>query len=204
MWLSCVNGREQSVFFLCSCWLQADCCVSIAPLAILSVLRNFVFLRGPGAAQLDLLEKLMMYLMARSSMEETKNSSCVELEMATTCRSRPALELIRAERSSNGSWRSHKRSNRQLHPRCRRVTSGSAGYDCVNNATLPLCDAQKPWGGRPRVAGPLATSLWTKRRGGDPKTDQVTQGLTQNSGAGNPKRKRPNCHRKEELSKQRG
>ena len=37
----------------------------------LPVLRIFVFLRGPGAAQLDLLEKLMMYL-----------TSCVEL-MAT-------------------------------------------------------------------------------------------------------------------------
>ena len=169
MWLSCVNGREQSVFFLCSCWLQADCCVSIAPLAILSVLRNFVFLRGPGAAQLDLLEKLIMYLMARSSMEETKNSSCVELEMATTCRSRPALELIRAERSSNGSWRSHKRSNRQLHPRCSRVTSRSAGYDCVNNATLPLCDAQKPWGGRPSCGRPSGYLPLDKTEGRRPK-----------------------------------
>ena len=30
-----------------------------------SVLRKFVFLRGPGAAKLDLLRKLMIYLMAR-------------------------------------------------------------------------------------------------------------------------------------------
>ena len=36
-------------------------------------------------------------------------------------------------------------------------------------------------------------------KGGDPKTDQ--EGTTQNSRAGNPKRKRPNCHTKEELSR---
>ena len=59
-------------------------------------------------------------------------------------------------------------------------------------------------------AGPLTTSLrglWVggllppciggTRRGGDPKTDQVTQGeLTHNSRAGNPKRTRPNFHEK--------
>ena len=40
-----------------------------------------------------------------------------------------------------------------------------------------------------------------RTRGGDPKTAQVTQGLTHNSWAGNPKRTRPNCHSKEVLLK---
>ena len=84
--------------------------------------------------------------------------------------------------------------------------------------TPPLSDTQKPWGvhpscGRPADYLPSGTvgqwhpvtgQWWNELQGGDPKTDQVTQGLTQNSRAGNPKRKRPNCHRKEELSKQRG
>ena len=44
---------------------------------------------------------------------------------------------------------------------------------------------------------------WTRLKGGDPETDHVR--LTQNSRAGNPKRQRPNCHKKKEvLSKQRG
>ena len=81
-----------------------------------------------------------------------------------------------------------------------------AGYDCVNNATVRegqgmaakqvggplLSDAQKPWGGAPLArsdgtAGYLPSGTvgqwqtvlwqwWNERRGGDPKTDQVTQG----------------------------
>ena len=56
--------------------------------------------------------------------------------------------------------------------------------------TPPLCDAQKPWGGHPSCGRPAdkvpsgtmgqwppATGQWwNERRGGDPKTDQVTQG----------------------------
>ena len=56
--------------------------------------------------------------------------------------------------------------------------------------TLPLCDAQKPWGGHPLcgtpadylpsgTAGqwlPATGQWWNERKGGDPKTDQVTQG----------------------------
>ena len=49
----------------------------------------------------------------------------------------------------------------RAHPSCERVTSRSAGYDCVNNATVregqgmtaettpPSGVAQKPWGGHP-------------------------------------------------------
>ena len=51
---------------------------------------------------------------------------------------------------------------------------------------------------------PATGQWWNERRGGDPTTDQATKGLTQNSRAGNPKRKRPNCHNKEVLSNQRG
>ena len=87
----------------------------------------------------------------------------------------------------------HWRSHRALQPTCREKVahpshmrsnstvaltlwksydSRTAGYDCVNNATvrggrvwLPkqhhlLSDTQKPWGGHPSVcAGPLTTSL---------------------------------------------
>ena len=82
MWLSCVNGREH--------WEQYFSFVRVGfrPIAErrlrhwLLVLR--IFECGPGAAQLDLLEKLMMYLMARSRVEERKNASCVVLDIATT------------------------------------------------------------------------------------------------------------------------
>ena len=59
-----------------------------------------------------------------------------------------------------------------VHPSCERVTSSSAGYDCVINATVregqgmtaettpPFGVAQKPWVWAPLVcAGPLTTSL---------------------------------------------
>ena len=44
------------------------------------------------------------------------------------------------------------RYNPQLHPRCERVTSRTAGYDCVNNATV------------------------RELKGGDPRTDQYEEG----------------------------
>ena len=137
-------------------------------------------------------------------------------------------------------------SNRELHPRCKRVTSArkkgddpktdhtSKGVDsnllgwqpkekrpnCRTTAgptaktTPPLSDAQKPWTGHPWSDGSAGylpsgtvdqwyTVLWqwrNERRGGDPKTDPVAQGVTQNSPAGNPKR----SQEKEVLSNQRG
>ena len=56
--------------------------------------------------------------------------------------------------------------------------------------TPPLCVAQKPWGGHPLCGRPAdylpsgtvgqwppaTVQWWNERRGGDPKTDQVTQG----------------------------
>ena len=61
--------------------------------------------------------------------------------------------------------------NRQMHPRCRRVTSRSEGYDCVNNATVreagydcrnntAVLRRPEAVGWAPLVcAGPLTTSL---------------------------------------------
>ena len=83
-------------------------------------------------------------------------------------RGRRALQLIRAECSSNGSWRSHSAlaessrtpahmmSDRQ--PRCRRVSLRSAGYDCANNATVRVLkdgDQEPTIRGRGRL-GPRA------------------------------------------------
>ena len=91
-----------------------------------------------------------------------------------------------------------------------RVTSRAAGYDCVTNATdregrvwLPkqhhLFATPRSRGVGtlrvcrpadylpPRTVGqwpPATRQWWNERRGGDPKTDQVTQGLTHNSRAG--------------------
>ena len=56
--------------------------------------------------------------------------------------------------------------------------------------TPPLRDAQMPWGGHPLCGRPadylpsgtvgqwppVTGQWWNVRRGGDPKTDQVTQG----------------------------
>ena len=49
-------------------------------------------------------------------------------------------------------------SNRQLHASCRRLTSKSAGYDCVNNASV--CEL----------------------KGGDPRTDHTRKGTTRTLG----------------------
>ena len=91
--------------------------------------------------------------------------------------------------------RVHMRSDRQLHPRCGRVTSWTAGYDCVNNATvregrvwLPkqhhlLATPRSRGVGTPRVAGPadylpsgsvgqwypVTGQWWNELQGGDPK-----------------------------------
>ena len=199
MWLSCTNIGI-SIF------------VGFRPIAVfrlrhwLSVLRIFVFLRGRGAAQLDFLEMLMLYLMARSSMEETKKIlvrrarhgddllDFPDFRGMKSSKNSP-LVLISYELSAHqmapggviGHWRSHMRtpthmpessrtrvhmrSDRQLHPRCGRVTSRTAGYDCANNATvregriwLPkqhhLSATPRSRGvGTLRVAGPLTTSL---------------------------------------------
>ena len=52
------------------------------------------------------------------------------------------------------------------------------------------------------VAGsPTLEESYLSKKGGDPRTDQAQRGLTQNSRAGNPKRKRPNCHRKTPRSR---
>ena len=61
-----------------------------------------------------------------------------------------------------------------MHPRCRRVTSRSAGYDCVNNATV--CEGRRPKN-RPYEKGRLGPQ------------------------AGIPKRLRPNCHCKSKRSR---
>ena len=44
--------------------------------------------------------------------------------------------------SSSWTTSAYELRNPQMHPRCRRVTSGSAGYDCVNNATV--CEGRRP------------------------------------------------------------
>ena len=73
--------------------------------------------------------------------------------------------------------------------------------------TPPLRDAQKPWGGHPSCDGtagylisgtvgqwyPVTGQWWNERKGGDPRTDQVTKELTHKSRVGIPKRLRPNC-----------
>ena len=88
--------------------------------------------------------------------------------------------------------------------------------DCFINATATSRPEAMGW--PPRVAGPLTTSLrelWvsgllppgnggTCKGAANQKPTTCQRGLTQYSQAGNPKRKRPNCHRKEELSKLRG
>ena len=142
-------------------------------------------------------------------------------------RGRRALQLIRAECSSNGCPKSVRRSpvllcrgerpigllvkwseflsHSYLHQApflccnhaVERVTSKAAGYDCVIKATVregqgmtaettpPLCVAQKPCVGFPAdylASGtvdqwpPATGQRWNERRGGDQKTDQVTQG----------------------------
>ena len=50
------------------------------------------------------------------------------------------------------------RYNPQFHPRCERVASGTAGYGCVNDATV------------------------RELKGGDPRTDQSRKGTTRTPG----------------------
>ena len=55
-------------------------------------------------------------------------------------------------------WRSRPALQPDRQPRCRRVTSRSAGYDCVNNAIV------------------------SELKGGDPRTDQTRKGTTRTPG----------------------
>ena len=85
----------------------------------------------------------------------------------------------------------------RLHPRRKRVTS----KEC--KVRLPkqrhrLKDAQKPReGGGASCGGTAVTGQWWhERKGGDPRTDQVTKGLTQNSRADRQRPNYPSFHRK--------
>ena len=104
-------------------------------------------------------------------------------------------------------WKSYLKDRRV---RLRKQRHRSRGQGMAAETTPPFSDTH-PSCGRPADDLPSGTvgqwhpvtgQWWNELQGGDPKTDQVTQ--TQNSRAGNPMRKRPNCHRKEELSKQCG
>ena len=132
-------------------------------------------------------------------------------------RTRGPKELEVEVASPSGKRVASKSAGSSASPSCPR----SAGYVCVNNATVreggqgmtaettpPFGDAQKPWGGHPSCdPAPLTTSFgtvgqwppatgqwWNERRGGDPKTDRASQR------GGDPK----TDQRKEELSKQLG
>ena len=60
--------------------------------------------------------------------------------------------------SSSWTASAYEPQNRQLRPRCRRVTSRTAGYDCVNNATV------------------------RELKGGDPRTDHTRKETTRTPG----------------------
>ena len=151
-----------------------------------------------------------------------------------SCRSRPALEeldvqqFFAIEPPRSSKWK----SRAQVAGRVDCVTNAPvpqgttalstppfvrAGYDCRNNTTVLSRPEAVGWA--PLVcAGPLTTSLrglWvsgllppgnggTNEGAATLKPPKLRRGLTHNSRAGIPKRQRPNCHLKEELSKQRG
>ena len=101
-------------------------------------------------------------------------------------------------------------------PSCKRVASKSAGYDCVNNATVPQGRlrnqrnvAQKPWGGPPSCdPAPLTTSLrglWVSGNAGTGQWLLRTKGRRPKNRPSDTRGGDPKTDlRKEELSKQLG
>ena len=101
---------------------------------------------------------------------------------------------------------------KETRPNCRSTAGPTA-------QTTPLLRyAQKPWGGHPLCGRPAdylptrTVGQWlpapcnggTCKRAATPEPTKRRRGLTQNSRAGIPKRKRPNCQEKKVLSNQRG
>ena len=64
--------------------------------------------------------------------------------------------------SSSWTASAYEPQNPQMHPRCRRVTSRSAGNDCVNNATV--CGGRRPKN-RPHEKGDDSDPGLASRRG---------------------------------------
>ena len=89
-------------------------------------------------AQLDLLRNWLIHLMARSSRARYGD----DFFAGRTVRELIKCHLAGYLRTSgvvphSSSWTAsaYEPQNRQLHPRCRRVTSMTAGYDCVTDHT---------------------------------------------------------------------
>ena len=96
-------------------------------------------------------------------------------------------------------------------PKEKAALTAKAGYDCFNNATSLRRPEAVEWAPsvcRPAGYLPSGSCHWAlveqaegRRPWNRPSKERE---LTRNSWAGNPKRMRPNCQRKEELSNQHG
>ena len=116
--LSCVSGHEHvgSVIFFRS----LQCIAEFRLRHWLSVLRNFVFICGPGAGAAWFTEKYED--VPQGPSKDGGSPAGVVARYESTCQRQsssqayPSLKACQAARAPS-------RSNRQLHPHCRRVSS---------------------------------------------------------------------------------
>ena len=103
----------------------------------------------------------------------------------------PTLRESKGRRPKNRSL--NKGADSKLpgwQPKEKATLTAKAGYDCLNNATEEICPEAVGWAQRRHRA-----MLDRAEGAATPEPTRRQSWLTQNSPAGNPKRKRPNCHK---------